>query len=350
MSLLRSNSSSDDSAQKPVVVLQSPSVFKSCLVRLLFLGLVVSLLANFALVSTSDLDQGETNERFVSGNENATDKIAIIPIVGTIMPPFTERVLTMIEDATEDDSVKGVILSIDSPGGLVADSHQMYHRLKQLSAKKPIYVSMKRMAASGGVYAAMGVGENGKIFAEPTTWTGSIGVIIPRYDFTKLGEKFGVESDSLTTGEFKDSLNPLKPLSDRDRELWGMILEDSFSRFVKVVAEGRKGLDEETVRSELATGQIFTSDQAKENGLIDDIKFEDEVIETLQKDLNLTEAKVIKYGYTPTALEILLGSAQARQPQNPLKVLLDNNVPRAMYYFGWGAGVTPSDLATPISQ
>lgn len=311
----------------------------------------ISILTNLYLFSTSEPEEGDTRERFVSGDEDATGKIAIIPINGTIMPPFTERVLKMIENAGDDDDVKGVILSIDSPGGLVADSHQMYHRLKKLAEKKPIYVSMKRMAASGGVYAAMGVGESGKIFAEPTTWTGSIGVIIPRYDFTGLGEKFGVATDSLTTGEFKDSLNPLKPLTDRDRELWGAILEDSFGRFVKVVAEGRKGLDEQTVRDKLATGQIFTADQAKANGLIDDIRFEDEVIEILKTDLGLTKVRVMKYSYTPTTLELLLGNAQARQPENPLKTLFDNNVPRAMYYFGWGANLSqPALLQQGVSQ
>nr|MBC8288878.1 S49 family peptidase [Planctomycetota bacterium] len=221
------------------------------------------------------------------------------------------------------------------------------HRLKQLAAKKPIYVSMKRIAASGGVYAAMGVGETGKIFAEPTTWTGSIGVIIPRYDFSGLGQKYGVASDSLTTGEFKDSLNPLKPLTDADREVWGAIMEDSFARFIGVVAEGRKGLDEETVRNKLATGQVFTAEQAKSNGLIDDIKYEDEVIDILKQDLKLKTVRVTKYTYTPTTLELLLGQARAQQPENPLKTLFDNNVPRAMYYFGWGAGVAQPSVLQP---
>jgi len=324
--------------QRPVVVhLQRPRLLQSCLLRLFIGAFLLSILTNLFLLGSSEVTTDSTSETFVSGDEDAADKIVIIPIDGTIMPPFTERVLDMIESAGDDAQVKGVILSIDSPGGLVADSHQLYHRLKQLSRKKTIYVSMKRMAASGGVYAAMGVGEDGKIFAEPTTWTGSIGVIIPRYDISRLGEKLGVESDSLTTGEFKDSLNPLKPLTERDRELWGAILEDSFSRFVTVVAENRKNLDEATVRNELATGQIFTASQAKDVDLIDDIQFEEDIIEILRKDLGLARVRVIRYSYIPTTLELLLSSAQARQTEHPIRTLLDNNVPRAMYYFGWGA-------------
>jgi protease-4 len=310
----------------------------SWFVRVLCSFLLLSVIVNFALISSqSSLTQlnSSSQEAFVSGDRDAKDRIAIIKLEGTIMPPFTGRILDMIESASEDDTIKGVLLSIDSPGGFVADSHQIYHRLKQLAEKKPIYVSMKRIAASGGVYAAMGIGETGKIFAEPTTWTGSIGVIIPRYDMTGLSEKFGVTSDSLTTGEFKDSLNPFRPLSDRDREVWGAIIDDSFDRFVAIVAEGRAGLDEATVREKLATGQIFTANQAVENGLIDAIAFEDEVIETMQTDLNIESMGVITYRYTPTPLEILMGNIEARDPEVMWRKTLEATVPRALYYCSW---------------
>ena len=323
--------------QPPIVVnVPRPSLFSGCLARLVLMLLLASVILNFTLLSTTTTPlKSETTERFISGDETAEDRIVIIDIKGTIMPPFTARMLKMIKQAKEDENVKGILLSVDSPGGLVADSHQIYHRLTELSAEKKVYVSMGRMAASGGVYVAMGAGEDAKMFAEPTTWTGSIGVIIPRYDFSKLGEKFGVSSDSLATGEFKDSMNPLKPLSDRDREVWGEILNESFDRFIDVVAEGRKNLDKETVRNELATGQIFTATQAVENGLIDGIAYEDEVIETLKKDLALSEVRVIKYRYQPTIAEILLGEVKAREPDNVWKTVMEATVPKAMYYCSW---------------
>ena len=332
-----------DEAQQPPIVVNVPpqaSFLRSWFVRILCSFLLLSVIVNFALISSqsslAQLSSG-SQETFVSGARAAKDRIALIKLEGTIMPPFTGRILDMIESASEDDTIKGVILSIDSPGGLVADSHQIYHRLKQLALakKKPIYVSMKRIAASGGVYASMGIGEKGKIFAEPTTWTGSIGVIIPRYDMTGVAEKFGVTSDSLTTGEFKDSLNPFRPLSDRDREVWGAIIDDSFDRFVSIIAEGRASLDEATVRDELATGQIFTANQAVINGLIDDIACEDEVIETLQTDLNIESMGVITYRYTPTPLEILMGNVEARDPEVMWRKTLEATVPRAMYYCSW---------------
>src|SRR4029077_5357237 len=118
---------------------------------------------------------------------------------GTIMPPFTKRILQSIDHAKDDKHVKGVVLVVDSPGGLVSDSHQIYHRLKELGKTKPIFVSMKSLAASGGYYVSMGAGEEGRIFAEPTTWTGSIGVIMPRYEVVELAKKVGIDSKPLKT-------------------------------------------------------------------------------------------------------------------------------------------------------
>lgn len=326
-----------ESSQPPVVVQvpQQPGILRSWLTRMMFSFLLLSLFLNFALLSSeADLDTGPLQEH-VSGDELADDSIAIIEISGTIMPPFTERIIDLVETARDDDDVKGVVLSIDSPGGLVADSHQIYHRLKQLSEKKPVYVSMKRMAASGGVYVAMGAGENGRIFAEPTTWTGSIGVIIPRYDLTGVAEKFGVQSDSLTTGPFKDSLNPFKPIGEDERAVWGEIMDDAFTRFVEIVAEGRKSLDVETVRTKLATGQIFTANQAVENGLVDEIAFQEQVVEILQADLGLSSVNVFKYKRQPTLLDVLMGTVTAREPETLWQKTLEATVPKAMYYCSW---------------
>jgi len=126
-----------------------------------------------------------------------------------------------------------------------------------------------------------------------------------------------------------------KPLSEADRELWGAIMDDSFDRFVEIVAEGRKGLDEETVRTKLATGQVFTANQALENGLIDEIAFDDEVVDKLQEDLGLSKVCVVKYTFTPTVLDVLLGNVAARDPEVFWQKAMESTVPRAMYYCSW---------------
>lgn len=310
--------------------------------RILFVLFIFSCMINLLLLFTTAAIVGgnvDGRETLVSGDSTSTDKIAIIDIAGTIMPPFTERTLKTIDALIADDDVKGVLLSVDSPGGLVADSHQIYDRLTKLRQKKPIYVQMKRLAASGGYYVSMGAGPEGKIFAEPTTWTGSIGVIIPRYDVSKLATDYGVKSDPLVTGPFKDSLSPFKEMAPEETALWQEIMADSFDRFKGVIDEGRANLTLEQI-APLATGRIFTANQAKAAGLVDEIGFEADALEALKTKLGLTSVKIVRHEQPPTLLDTLLGG-QVRAPQaDPLKTFLDASTPKAMYFFGWQAGLT----------
>lgn len=306
---------------------------------LLLLMLMCSILLNLSMYTAYHeyfaAAEGPT-EKYHSGEKLSDDKIALIRIDGTIMPPFTGRVLKAIKKAKDDKSVKGVLIAVNSPGGLVADSHQIYHKLKELSAAKPMVVSMGSMAASGGYYVAMGAGENAKIFAEPTTWTGSIGVIIPHYEAKELAEKVGVRALPLKTGEFKDALSPFKELTDRERALWDNIMNQSFEQFLEVIDENRKNLDMKQIK-ELATGQIYTARDALKNGLVDEIGYEEEAIKELEKVAKLSNARVVVYHHAvDSLLDVLLGSAESREPQASWQALLDASVPRAMYFCSWG--------------
>ncbi len=305
--------------------------------------LLCSGLLNLILLLTIAGNAGDPTaptEVYVSGDRSSDAKIAILEFSGAIMPPLTERWLEAIDMIAKDDAVKGVILHIDSPGGLVADSHQIYHALKKLRGKtsKPIDVSMARIAASGGYYIAMGAGPEGRIYAEPTTWTGSIGVILNRFDVSELAEKVGVESEPLVTGKFKDTLNPFREITEEERVLWAEIIDDAFVRFKKVIVEGRDHLDAEQVAA-LATGQVYTSRQAQENGLIDEIGFRDDAIAGLAKKLGLDDPKVITYEHPFSLLDLLGGTARSKAQVSPLQSLLEASVPRAMYFCGWHAGL-----------
>ncbi len=308
---------------------------------LLVLFLLSAFLNLILLVTTAAVVGGnaDENETFVSGDASSPNKIAIMEISGTIMPPFTGRTLKTIDQLIADDSVKGVLLAVDSPGGFVADSHQIYARLLKLRQKKPIFVSMKRIAASGGYYVAMGAGPDGRIFAEPTTWTGSIGVIIPRYDVSKLATDYGVKSEPLVTGEFKDSLNPFRAMTPAEEELWQGIMADSFDRFQGVIDEGRSNLTLDQV-TPLATGRIFTANQALAVGLIDQIGFEEDAIEALKSHLKLTNVQVVRRQQPSTLLDLVLGAQAQSQPVDPLQQFLEASTPRAMYFCGWQAGLT----------
>jgi protease-4 len=328
----------------PAVIVQQPGrSFSRFAVWLLMLILIASLLANFAMYSEykSYFSSAEgPSERFHSGDHEATDKVAVIRVSGTIMPPFTDRILKIIKKVEDDDDVKAVLLAVDSPGGTVTDSHKIYHRLQELSAKKkkPIFVSMGSLAASGGYFVAMGAGTQAKIFAEPTTWTGSIGVIIPHYEVTELAEKAGFKALPLKTGEFKDSLSPFRSMTDKDKALWENILNQSFDLFLTVIDENRDTLDKEQVRA-LATGQIYTAQDAKKNGLVDEIGFEEDALDALKQAAHLSSARVVTYGYPVDILEALLGSAKANDPAAQWRALLEMTVPRAMFYCSWGMPV-----------
>jgi len=303
----------------------------------LMLALLVSIVMNIVLWSLSTDwfgDSGNVRESFHAGNKSAKSKLAIIEISGTIMPPFTNRTLRAIKQAKDDDNVKGVLLQIDSPGGFVADSHQIYHRLKELAETKPIVVSMKSLAASGGYYVAMGAGENGRIFAEPTTWTGSIGVIIPRYEFVGLKEKLGIDSKPLKTGEFKDALNPFSPLTEREKAVWDNILNQAFERFVTVIEKNRKPLNREKV-VKLATGQIYTADDALKFGLIDAIGYEDDALKELAEVADVTDPRIVKYEHNTGLMDLILGSKAQLDPAVQWRNWLESTVPREMFYFSW---------------
>ncbi|MCA8998364.1 MAG: signal peptide peptidase SppA [Planctomycetaceae bacterium] len=308
--------------------------------------LAFSVLLNFGLMAMLGdylaVDEGPY-QTFHSGEIDSENKIARLAADFTIMPPYSGRLMDSIQAAREDDEILGALLVVDSPGGLVSDSHEIFHELKRLSESKPVIVSFKGMAASGGYYIAMGAGPDAAIFAEPITWTGSIGVIIPRYNASGLAQKVGVEPEALKTGPLKDTLNMFKDLSDEEIKVWDEILEDSFDRFLTVIDENRSNLTKDQVR-DLATGQVYTANQALANGLVDQIGFEEDALAALKEKLAITDAMVVQYEHPVSLAESLLG-VKTSVPEihvDPLSKLLSTGVPRAMYLFGWQHGLTTS--------
>lgn len=317
----------------------APTTARSFFSRILTSVMISSVLLNIWLMLLLAAGQSGSSipEKHLHGKEGAAVRIAVVNISGTISPPFTERWIRQIQHAADDQTVKGVVIAVDSPGGLVADSHQIYREIQKLVKKKPAHVAMKRLAASGGYYLAMGIGEQGKVFAEPTTWTGSIGVIIPRYNASELAKNIGVRVEPLATGALKDSLNPFRDLSAEEQEVWKKILDDAFGRFVSVIADNRSELDEEGVRK-LATGQIYTANQALENHLVDQLGYVEDAVESLASGLQLTEYDAFEYRETTTILDAFLGN-NASASANVTEQLLDAAVPRAMYYCSWNPWV-----------
>lgn len=198
-------------------------------------------------------------------------KIGVLTLTGPIMD--SRDLITDLTGFNRDKSIKAIILRVDSPGGSVGPSQEIYREVRRVAEGKPIVASFGSVATSGGYYAAAGAT---RIVANPGTITGSIGVIMEFFRFKNLLDKIGVELEVLKTGEFKDIGSPHRDLTERDREVIGHLIGDIQEQFVTDVAAGR-GIDLETVM-QIADGRVFSGAKAKELGLVDALgNFQDAV-------------------------------------------------------------------------
>jgi protease IV len=206
-----------------------------------------------------------------AGGLSFKDKIGVIPIEGAIAK--SETVVSQLVEFKKDRGVKAIILRVDSPGGGVAPSQEIYREIRKTKAKKKIIASMGSVAASGGYYVSSAAD---KIVASPGTLTGSIGVLMEFVRFQELMEKIGVDIEVLKSGEFKDIGSPHRKLTERDKEMIRNLVFDIQDQFVEAVAQGRN-LSVEKVR-EIADGRIFSGSQGVELGLVDQLgNFQDAV-------------------------------------------------------------------------
>ncbi len=223
-------------------------------------------------------------------------KIGVIEVEGTITD-----LSDAMEDVVrfkEDDSIRGVILRINSPGGAVGPTQEMYSELKKLKAKnKIVYVSMGSICASGGYYlAAMG----DKVYANPSTITGSIGVIMEQTVVEDLMKKFGIAENTIKSGLLKDTGSPFRKMTDYERTYLQNIINSIYEQFVKDVSDGRR-LPVEKVR-ELADGRIYTGLQAKEVKLVDSIGTFYDAVDDMQKALGIKGKPTLVHGKRPFSL------------------------------------------------
>jgi protease IV len=205
------------------------------------------------------------------GGFSFKERIGVIPIEGAIME--SESVVSQLVEFKEDEGIKAIILRVNSPGGGVGPSQEIYREVRKTIEKKKVIASMGSIAASGGYYVASAAN---KIVANPGTITGSIGVLIEFVRLQELMEKIGVDMEVLKSGEFKDIGSPHRKLTERDKEMIQKIVSDIQTQFVEAVAEGRE-LPVESVR-EIADGRIISGSQGVELGLVDQLgNFQDAV-------------------------------------------------------------------------
>jgi len=275
-----------------------------------FLGILLSPFVAMMHPESFAMNEGRLPEKYVSGNKTASDKIAILTISGTILGGEDTYIKKQIDSIIKDKSVKAVVLRIVSPGGTISGSDYYLEQLKRMKSERrvPVIVSMGSIATSGGYYVAM-VGDT--LFAEHTTITGSIGVIAPMYDLSELCRKIGISSDPVVSGPMKGMGDFTKPMSEEEKKIWQALIDDSFSRFKQIIREGRPQFAARPeVLDEIATGQVYTANQALENGLIDKIGFLDDAVEAAMSvaGLNENNCKTIRYSSRQTLFEALLES------------------------------------------
>jgi len=234
------------------VVKKRPLIIASILLAGLFVFFLVLALSVASLT-------GRGSRQFALG-----DKVGVVEVLGVISS--SAGVIGQLHDYRDDESVKSVVLRIDSPGGGVGPSQEIHDELQLLSKIKPVVASMGSAAASGGYYIAA---PTDLIVANPGTITGSIGVIMQFTNLQELFEKIGLKSQVVKSGEHKDIGSPVRPMSDKDRAILQAMIDDVHSQFIEAVAAGRE-LPPEKVR-ELADGRIFTGRQARDLGLVDEL-------------------------------------------------------------------------------
>ncbi len=189
-------------------------------------------------------------------------KVGVLPVTGLIAD--SDATIEQLRKFAKDDSVKAIVLRINSPGGGVGPSQEIYEEIGKLKGKKPVVSSMGAVAASGGYYIACA---SQKIYANPGTITGSIGVIMQFVNVKELIEKIGIKGVVVKSGELKDTGSPVRDMSPEERQYLQAVIDNVHAQFVQAVANGRK-LDVEAVRK-IADGRIFSGEQAKALGLVD---------------------------------------------------------------------------------
>lgn len=328
-----------------IIIQQPPSAFGRY-GKWLFGALVLAVMFIVRLYSSyhnyfSPADAPQ--EKYHSLAQFATKKIAIIEVSGTIIEGEDSFTMKQIKRVEDDDEVVGIVLRVNSPGGTVTGSDYIYHHLRELLDKKkvPMVVSMGSVCASGGYYVAMAVGgQADAVFAEPTTWTGSIGVIIPHFDVSGGLTKFGISEDSIASGPLKRMGSPTRPMSEDERKIMQELVDDSFKGFKQIVMNGRpKFKNDEAALNAVATGQIFTAQQALAKGLVDKIGFVEAAIARATELAGETSDSVrcVKYEKRPTIFGELLGSELVAPARGSVDVsaLFDLASPKAYYLWSW---------------
>jgi len=268
--------------------------------------LVVTLFTGCAIVTIPLFPSEEgLQERILEGE--GTAKILLMDLSAVISekeksktlglgtePSLVARIKEELQKAEKDESVKGIVVKINSPGGTVSATDTIYHELMEFKRRTGtrIVACVTGLAVSGGYYVASAADE---IIAHPTSVTGNIGVIALKFNVDQLLSKVGIQEETVKSADKKDIWSPFRSSTPEEKQIIQSVIDTFHDRFVSVVHAGRKPLLNKQEVDKLADGRIFTADQALAARLVDKIGYLDDAVKAMKGSLNLAKAKVIAY-------------------------------------------------------
>ena len=333
----------------------------SFLLNLLLGGVLLVFVCMGLAYSGNRATLEQLNEKHLLGKKGASDKVAVVALEGAIMEGMLTNFYKQLDQAAEDDRVKAVVLRVNSPGGSITASEEVHHKLIKLRdgdkskdrQPKSLVVSMGSLTASGGYYVSMPAS---RIVAEPTTVTGSIGVYASFPNAAKLADTYGVTFNTIKAGEIKDSGALLRPMDDKERQVFQDMVDDAYVRFLEVIEKGRSKLTRAKMLERFtvtpltpdpkalgdkpapkpydryrADGGIYTAKRALDLGLIDAIGTLEDAVKEAAKLAKLDEYNAIQYKKPPMLADLLLGTKAPTSAPPSLDRLRGLLAPRMWY-------------------
>lgn len=289
-------------------------VFSGCLVGIIAFSFIAAIIAAGRTDSSSDYF--------------STQKIAIIPIEGEIIE--ARETIDLLHRYAESATVRAMVVRINSPGGAVAPSQEIYEEIRKVRAKshKPIVASLDSVAASGGFYIASACDQ---IVSNPGSITGSIGVILQWMETKDLIEWAKLKPQTIIAGKMKDIGSPYRDVTDAERAYLQNVVSQLHSQFIRAVAAGRKGKMTEADVSSIADGRIFTGEQALSLKLVDSLGSLDDAVRTAAKlgGVHGKPATIYPRRRKPTLFDVLTNSGS--ESRSPIEQILSRRTPRFLY-------------------
>lgn len=283
-------------------------------------------------------------EQFVTGDENSSNKILMIPVEGLIMNQAgghstlsrdtctPDKINELLQFAAKDKAIKGIILAVNSPGGGVTASDIIYRTIKEFKQKYPdkkVIALMQDTAASGGYYISCSADY---MMAHPTSVTGSIGVISMFFVLKDLMGKIGVDTVVVKSGKAKDIGSPFREMTKEETEFMQRIIDEMYNRFLDTVAEGRRNILTRDEIKTLADGRILTGQEARDAKLVDSIGYLSDAYNKSLEFANVKSARVIRYQKQSGLFDNLFMSQTSPLNLNYLAdIVLRSNTSQFMY-------------------